>query len=94
MVEIKIADLKFCPIIKGTCLANACMLWVSYQKEDGEIFQTCTFVLQPILTGQMIVEQTRCQAGVDNLREEVDKMHNNFIRLAQAAAQRSLTNGD
>jgi|SRR6266850_5135558 len=94
MVDIKTADLKTCPYLNKKCIADKCMMWVSYQKSDDTVLQTCTFVLTPLLLSQVIVEQARNQASTDKVANEVVNGFDNLVAMARFTQKKALADGN
>lgn len=81
---IETMERRQCPFLGKRCLGAKCALWMHYAREDGKVFEACTFVLGTLLQQQAVVEQIRTQAGVDKMATETREAG---ARVAAAASE-------
>lgn len=89
------APALLCPFLARKCVQEKCVLWARFNREDGQVFEACTFAMQPVLASQQIVELARNQASADKVANEVAKGFGALTSLALTAAHReALSDGD
>lgn len=77
--------LKLCPFMQRQCVGDECSLWMQFDREDGVVWQACTFVLDPILQMQIVKEQIRTQATSDKVANALSDGFGGLRKLAAVA---------
>jgi hypothetical protein len=84
-----------CPFLREPCRQDACNMWVTYRRADGQVYTGCAFVFLPVLLGETIVELQRNQASADKVATEVHRGFAGLTRLAfESRRLAALADGD